>query len=159
MSPNTALNLDAMQSAVCRGVVEGNKELVAAFIGERKGRHDLRDVVQANSDKVYQLDAEVKLLKGFMVTLVGNGDGSTGMVPRLEKDMKSMGEDISSLTSDVREVTTALKAMAEDVRSLVEAKEKSQGFMAGFSGAKIALAVISTIVTILAFLIGRGFKL
>lgn len=157
--PTTTLNIDAFQAAVSRAVVEGNRELIAAIVGERTARHDLREKVQGVADKNYELDSEIRLLKGFMVTLVGNGDGSSGMVPRLEKDMKSMGEDIANLASDVRNVTSTVNAMAENVRTLLEKQEKSTGFMAGFTGAKVALSVLAALASILAFLIGRGFKI
>lgn len=157
--PSPTIKLDALQTAVCRGVVEGNKELVAAFLDERIKRHDLRDDLQTVVNKTSELDGEVKLIKGVIVTLVGNGDGSSGMVPRLEKDMKAMGEDIANLASDVRDVTTTVNVMAENIKTLLEKQEKSTGFMAGFNGAKIAVTILGTIVAILTFLLARGFHL
>jgi hypothetical protein len=140
-------------------VVEGNKELAAAFLAERNDRHDIRNIVQANVSKVYELDGEVKLLKGVMVTLVGDGTGSSGMVPRLERDLKTVGEDVANLASDVREVNGKVDALTDGMRKLVQNSEKSQGFMSGFTGAKVALGIIASIVAILAFLLGRGFHL
>lgn len=152
MPQSAVLNLDALQAAVCKGVVEGNRGLVTAITEVRDKNHDLRGVVQANADKVYALDREVGLLKGFIYTLMGSGDGSTGSVPRLEREVSEMGEKLTALTVTVN-------SMAANITTLVEAKEKSTGFMAGFSGAKVALGILATVVAIMAFLLGRGFHL
>lgn len=157
MAAATGLKLDSLTTAICRGVVEGNRELVAVLLEERNKRHDLREKMQGVADKTYELDSEVKLIKGVIVTLVGNGDGSSGMVPRLERDMKAMGEDISSLASDVKVVTTTVNSMADDLKKLVEQQDKSQGFMASWSGAKTALTILGALVGILTFLLARGF--
>lgn len=157
--PAPTFKIDALQAAVCRGVVEGNRELVAAFLDERNKRHDLRNDVQNVTDKTHGLDSEIKLIKGVIVTLVGNGDGSSGMVPRLERDLKVVGEDVANLAGDVRAVTATVNGMAGDIKTLLENKEKSQGFMAGWNGAKTAITILGTIVVILGFLVARGFHL
>jgi hypothetical protein len=140
-------------------VVEGNRELIRAILADRDVKHALREKVQDVADKSFELDGEVKLIKGVLVTLVGNGDGSSGMVPRLERDLKSMGEDMSNLSSDVRALTLTMTTMAEDVRKLATQGEQSSGFIAGWTGAKTVLTIIGALITILAFLIGRGFHL
>ena len=155
MTPN--IKIDSLETAVCRGVVEGNKELIKAILEDRNSKHDLRDKVQDVADKTFELDGEVKLIKGVLITLVGNGDGSSGMVPRLERDLKSMGEDMSNLSSDVRALTLTMKSMAEDVHKLATQGEQSRGFMAGWSGAKVALGILATLFSILAFFLVRGF--
>lgn len=150
--PSPTVNLEALQTAVCKGVEEGNRTLVVAITETRDKQHDLRGVVQANADKVYALDREVGLLKGFIYTLMGSGDGSTGSVPRLEREVSEMGVKLTALTVTVN-------SMAANITTLVEAKEKSSGFMAGWSGAKAALLILSAIVAILGFLLARGFHL
>lgn len=150
--PAASISLEALQVAVCSSVKEGNRELVAAITETRDKQHDLRGVVQANADKVYALDREVGLLKGFIYTLMGSGDGSTGSVPRLEREVNEMGQKLSALTVTVN-------SMAANITTLVEAKEKSSGFIAGWSGAKTAITILGTIVAILTFMLARGFHL
>lgn len=150
--PAATLNIDSLQAAVCKGVVEGNRELVAAITETRDKQHDLRGVAQANVDKVYALDREVGLLKGFIYTLMGSGDGSTGSVPRLERDVTAMGEKLTALTVTVN-------SMAANINTLVSKQEANDQFRWGWKGVAAAVGIISAFIGIVAFLVGRGFHL
>ena len=168
MAATAGLKLDSLTTAICRGVVEGNRELVAVLGEDRNKRHDLRGVVDGQGNKLHELDSEIKLLKGFIFTLMGNGDGSTGMVPRLERDVREMGESISTLATNVATVTVTVQNVADDVKAVLAEQKKlaaeqdtSKNFMAGWSGAKVALSIVISVMTavigILTFLLARGF--
>ena len=136
-------------AAVCRGVAEGNKDLIAALNGTSSKRHELRDMVQTVVDKNYALDTEVKLLKGWMVTLVGDGSGSSGMVPRMEKDINEMKESVSRLSSDVR-------TMGADLRRLADNTDKNNEFRWGWKGVATAIGIITALIGVLVFFLGKG---
>lgn len=144
-----ALDLNALSAAICKGVVEGNVALVSELSKQAEKRHDLRDAVQANADKVWEIDGELKLLKGVMVTLVGSGDGSSGMVPRLEKDLKSLGDDMSSVKSDMREVQGHVSGIRDDVKTILESQSTQRSFVDGWKGVAVALGIVGTCFTII----------
>jgi hypothetical protein len=147
VAPNT-IDLPGLSTAICKGIVEGNSAMAAALIAEANRRHALRDMVQTNTDKVWEIDGELKLLKGVMVTLVGSGDGSTGMVPRLERDMRSLGEDVAGIKTDMREVQGDVAGIRQDITKILNSQAGQQGWMDGWKGVGVALGIIGTCVTV-----------
>jgi hypothetical protein len=157
MAPSS-LDMNALSSAVCKGLIEGNAPLVAAIVSGRNANHDVREHLQINTDKIYSLDTEVKLLKGVILSLNGTGDGSTGSVPRLESGMSALRADVSGLRSDV----TSMKA-AVDKLTAGQAEQKS--WTDGWKGIGVAVALIGTcftviggIITALVWLFQHGVK-
>lgn len=163
MAPNFDLN--ALSTAICKGVVEGNAALVANLVAQDAQRHNLRTAVQQNADKVWEIDGELKLVKGVMVSLVGNGDGSSGMVPRLERDLKQMGGDVVLLGAEVRDMRADVSNIGSDIRAIRSSQTEAKSWMDGWRGVGIAVGIIGTcasvvggIVTALIWLFTHGVK-
>jgi hypothetical protein len=161
-----ALDLNALSMAICKGVVEGNAPLVTMLSTQGEKRHDLRNSVQENTDKVYALDSEVKLLKGVIVSLVGDGTGSSGMVPRLERDLHTLGSDMSAVKTEMREVRADVSGIRDDIKAIRSAQSEQRSWIDGASGAGAVgkfligacIAVIGGVITVLVWLFGHGIK-
>lgn len=158
--PIDRIDLKGLTAAVCAGVVEGNKPLVAALIDVRDKKHDLRERVQDNADKAWEIDGELKLVKGVMVTLVGNGDGSTGMVPRLERDMGSMGNQISEVRNDmaalkaqVQNLSGTLGQINENIKALSAGQAQQKSWTDGWKGVGVAIGIISACLSVVAVMV------
>jgi hypothetical protein len=152
MAPTIATN--ALSAAICKGVTEGNASLVQAILGQSDKRHDLRNAVQQNADKVWEVDGELKLLKGIMVTLVGSGDGSTGMVPRLEVDMKKLGGDMASLKVEISEVRSDVGVINRNIESIMNAQSIQKSWTDGWKGVGVAIGSIAACITVIGGVIG-----
>jgi outer membrane murein-binding lipoprotein Lpp len=148
-----ALDLKALSAAICDGVTKGNESLIAALVTVSGNSHALRNQVQANVDKVWEIDGELKLLKGVTVMLVGSGDGSTGMVPRMEKELGEVKSDVSDLKSDVREVRGDVSTIMGDIKAIRESQATQKSFMDGWKGVAVALGIVGACMTIIGTLI------
>lgn len=147
MAPSFDLN--ALSTAICKGVVEGNAALVANLVAQDAQRHNLHDAVQQNADKVWEIDGELKLLKGVIVSLVGSGDGSSGMVPRLEKDLKQMSGDVVLLGAEVRDMRADVNNIGNDIRAIRSSQTEAKSWMDGWRGVGIAVGIIGTCTTVI----------
>jgi hypothetical protein len=158
------INYEDLRTAICKGVAEGNAPLVAGLVATAEKRHDFRDAMQTNVDKVYQLDGEIKLLKGMMVSLMGTGDGSGGVVPRLERDMSKLGTDMASITAEMKEVRSDVSSMKDDVKAIRDAQTKQENWSSEVKGGTatgkwligMAITVISGVISAMAYLFSHG---
>lgn len=155
----TTFDLNALSMAICRGVTEGNAPLVQAIVQRADKNHDLRNAVELNAAKVYEHDTEIKLLKGSILSLIGNGDGSTGSVPRLESSMSALRTDVSGLRGDVASMKASL-----DKLTVGQAEQKS--WTDGWKGVGVAIGIITAcftviggVVTALVWLFTHGVKI
>jgi hypothetical protein len=153
MATSTTVNLEKLTSslatAVCKGVVEGNAQLIAVLAGEAKLRHDLRNTVDENAHKLWEHDGELKMLKGVIVSLTGNGDGSTGLVPRMEKDLRGVSEDVSTLKGDVRGLKQDVSTIMGDIKAIRHGQSVQKSFMDGWKGVAVALGIVATCITVI----------
>jgi outer membrane murein-binding lipoprotein Lpp len=155
----TGLDLNTLSAAICKGVVEGNAGLVTSLASYGTQNHTLRDKVQQNADKVWEIDGELKLLKGVIVSLVGSGDGSSGMVPRLERDLKQVGDKVVTLSSEVQELRTDVSNIGSDIRAIRESQGESKTFMDGWRGVGIAVGIMGMCATVIAGVVTALFWL
>jgi hypothetical protein len=162
VNPSTA----ALSMAISKGVTEGLSPLLSAIAGNSSKSHDLRNLVQVNTDKMYSLDGEVKLLKGFVVSLMGTGDGSSGSVPSLQKDVRLMGEDMSTLKSDVRDLRGDIRTIGEDLKAIRQAQANQDALTNKASGGLVAgrwligtfVTLILMIISTVVYLFSHGVK-
>ncbi len=145
MAPST-LDLNALSASICRGIVEGNGPLVSAIIAASDKGQEIKAAVAQNSAKNWELDGEVKLIKGVIVALQGNGDGSTGMVPGMQRDMKAIGDQVARLTS-------AVDGMALQVSKLMKGHAEQKSWTDGWKGVGIAIGIMSACLTMVGTLI------
>lgn len=141
------IDIKAIQTAICGGVVEGNKPLIEALLRDATKRHDVRNSFQAQTDKIYEIDGELKLVKGMLNTLMGSGDGNGGIVNRIDRDMGTLTEDVSALKSQVSEINRKMD-------KVIAGNEKSSSFMDGWKGVAMALGIIATCITAIGGMIG-----
>jgi len=160
------LDLNALTVAVSKGIIDGTANVVAGFATAAEKRHAMQNDLQDSTHKVYELDGEIKLLKGMMISLMGNGDGSSGVVPRLEKDMSTLGTDMASVKAEMREVRSDISSMKDDVKAIRDAQIKQENWSAGVKGGTsvgrwligMAVTVISGIISIVVYLFAHGLK-
>jgi hypothetical protein len=138
----------ALTEAICEGIVRGNAGVVSAFSTERERRHALADDVQTNMNKVYELDKEMVLVKGMLVALIGkDADGTTGLVPRMDSDMRELKTDVTVIKGQVREISDNQEAMAVNIRSILATQGQQSSWMDGWKGVGVAIAVGSCAIT------------
>jgi len=158
------LDLKALSAAICEGVARGNETLIASLVIESNKRHDLRNIVQTNVDKIWEVDGELKLLKGVTVMLVGSGDGSTGMVPRMEQEMAELKDSVSSVKSDMREIVGSVSTMKDDVKAIrdsqasqaIKEAQVTGGVAVGRWIIGVCIAIIGFLATALIWLFSHG---
>jgi hypothetical protein len=92
---------------------------------------------------------ELKLLKGVIVSLVGSGDGSSGMVPRLEKDLKQMSGGVVLLGAEVRDMRADVNNIGNDIRAIRSSQTEAKSWMDGWRGVGIAVGIIGTCATVI----------
>lgn len=141
MSPAT-IDFAALQRSITQGVIDGNKPIIDALLADGGKRHDLRQALQQNTDKVWEMDGELKLIKGWLITLMGNGDGNGGMVNRIDRDMTTLSDDVAGLKAQVAEVNKKLD-------SILPALSAQKSFTDGWKGVSIALGIIATCLSII----------
>lgn len=153
MSPPASVDYEKLAASLCRGIADGNRELVTAIVTAGDKRHELRDTVQQTVDKNWEIDGELKLLKGVMVTLVGDGSGASGLVNRLEKEVHGIGTRVTTLTTEVSGLRGDMERVAESIDILSKAQSKNRSFMDGWKGVGIFLGIVGTCLTIMGSLI------
>jgi hypothetical protein len=146
MSPSATVDLAALGQAITRSIVDGNEALVRSLMDRSDRNHDLRGVVQANTDKVYALDAEVKLLKGVIVALNGSGDGSSGSVPRLEAGVTGLRSDVAALSGEVGAMRGEMRSMGLEVKALSAAQTQQKSWTDGWKGVGVAITIMGACV-------------
>jgi len=147
------VNLIELGTTISKGIQLGNEELLKVITIQSEKRHDLIQTVQSVVEKVYNLDAEVKLSKGMLVSLIGMGDGSTGSVPRIESDMRSLKNDMATTKSEMTEVKSEMTKMGADVKALLNIKAEFKG------GAVVSKWVVTTCITIILSMIAIAAKI
>jgi hypothetical protein len=155
----TGIDINALSAAICKGVAEGNALLIANLAAGNDPNHSLRNKVQANIDKTWELDGEIKILKGGFVSLIGAGDGTSGMVPRLEKDLKQVGEKVIFLSSEMQELRTDVSNIGSDIKSIRVSQGESKTWMDGWRGVGIALGIMGTCATVIGGIVTALFWL
>ena len=144
----SVVNLDKLESAISKGIIAGTAGVVTSFATESSKRHDLRNTVDQTMQKVYDLDREVVLLKGMMTSLIGKGDGETGMVPRLERDMSSLGKEMTEVKTEVQELRADVASVKEDVQAIRAAQANQTSFTDGWRGVGVFLGIMATVISI-----------
>jgi hypothetical protein len=160
------IDLNALQTSISRGIIEGTAGVVSSIADSAKKRHDLREIVDSQMNKVWELDGDVKLLKGMMSRLIGTGDESSGMVPRLERDMSALGKNVAALTTTVQDVQSDVTDMKGNIKTILDAQTKQNSFQAGIlGGAAVGKWLVGTCITViigvitgLIWLFGHGIK-
>ena len=146
MSP-TQKELASLSKAIADGVSAGNDALLQSLTAQADKRHELRDKVQTTVDKVWEIDGELKLLKGIMVSLVGSGDGSTGMVPRLETDLKTLGGDVAEMKSEMNQLGSDVRGIRQDIATIMTAQSTQKSWTDGWKGVGVAVSIIAAALT------------
>lgn len=150
MSPSQAVvDLNRLQESISSGIISGTAGVVAGFAAEASKRHDMRGVVDQTQQKVYELDREVVLLKGMMTALIGKGDGETGMVPRVERDMSGLKTVVTTLQGQIRELDDKVEGMAANIQTIMDKQGTQTSFMAGWKGVYIAVGLAATCCTVI----------
>jgi hypothetical protein len=130
---NPAVKLNDLTNALSEAISKGNISLVNALEDNADRSVTLHSSVQENSKKVGELDTEVKLVKGVIVSLVGSGDGSSGLIPRMEKDMTGVVRDVSGIKSDIQgikeDISQMLNNNKEDRLALIVAMKEDRAAM------------------------------
>jgi hypothetical protein len=166
MAPTQPIDLHALTSAISKGIVEGTTGVVSGLAESAKKRHDFREIVDQNVHKVWELDGEVKLLKGMMTSLIGTGDGSSGMVPRLERDMSALGKDMASVKATVQEMQADISGINRNIETILAAQQEQQNFVSEVKGGSLvgkfligmSVTVIMGVVSGLLWLMTHGVK-
>lgn len=152
-------NQKVFTDAVAKGIVEGTLPLLKELSSHADKRHDLRNAMDTCANKVHELDSEVRGLKGVIFSLVGQGDGSTGLVPRVESEMKELKEDVATLKSDVGSIMEDIKAIRASQSKQDDLQTKSNSFMDNWKGVGIAIGIMGTCVTIASGVVAALFWL
>lgn len=147
------MDYDRLVASISRGVADGNAALISQLVNRSDANHDLRGIVQVNIDKTYALDAEVKLLKGMIFSLLGNGDGSTGMVPGIQRNVTDMGGEVAGLKADIGQVKRDISGLDAKIDKMLIAQSEQKSWTDGWKGVAVALGILGTCITIMGTLI------
>lgn len=139
----------AMATTMATAMGTALAPLVEALRQDQSYRHKLRNDIQGCVDKNAELDTEVRLLKGVQVQLMGDGSGTSGMLPALQREGTKTQNDVSELRSDMRLVKDTLERMERSMGQLQAGQVKSKTFMDGWRGLGVAIGIIGTCVTII----------
>lgn len=129
-----ATSMKTLSTAICLGVSEGNKPLLAALLDSSNKRHEIRGDVDSHGNKIAELDGEIKLLKSTLVSLIGGGDGSTGSVPALQREVKALGENVIGLSGQVSNVQSDMTAMNTKIDTVISRQSANAEESARFQG-------------------------
>ena len=144
------IDLKALADSISDGIIRGNASVISSFTNESDRRHSLANAVQQNADKVYQLDKEMVLVKGMLVALIGkDADGTTGLVPRMDSDMRELKTDVVIIKGEMKEMKDDMSAMASNIRVILDAQGRTNSWMDGWRGVGAAIALGATCVTLI----------
>ena len=133
------LDLNSLSKSLSDGITAGTAQVVSSFAASAE-----------SSRKVTELDKEVGLVKGYLTSLIGaTADGSTGMVPRLERDMQELKTDMTTVKSEVRELKVTVDEMGKNIKTIMEAQADQASWMAGWRGVGVAIGIAATCITII----------
>lgn len=150
---NSDVDYAALRDAICKAIVEGNKPLIDSLGYTGDKRHELRNVIESLQHKVYEHDGELRLVKGGLITLMGTGDGSTGLVNRLDSEVTSIGSDVAELKGGMKLLNAGMDTLSAEVRQLALTTAKSTSFMDGWKGVGIAITIMAAMISIVAFVL------
>ena len=137
----SSIDLKALAESISDGIIRGNAGVVTGFTTEAERRHRLAEAMQVTTDKVHQLDNEMVLVKGMLVALIGkDADGSSGLVPRMDSDMKSLKTDVVSIKGDMANIKDDVSLIVADLKVIKAAQANQTSWTDGWRG--VAFAVI-----------------
>lgn len=149
MAPTT-IDLKALSDSICDGIVKGTAGVISEFSRGADSRHKLANDVQVSMNKVYELDKEMVLVKGMLVALIGkDADGSSGLVPRMDSDMKELKTDVTTIKGEMREMKEDFGAMAANIKTILAAQSKQTSWTDGWRGVGFAVVFGATCVTVI----------
>jgi hypothetical protein len=148
MAPSQ-IDLKALSESIADGIIRGNSGVVTGFTTESDRRHRLADAIQSNTDKVYQLDKEMVLVKGMLVALIGkDADGSSGLVPRMDSDMKELKTDVVIIKGEMREMKDDVASMAANIKVIMDSQGKTNSWLDGWRGVGFAIGFAATVIAV-----------
>lgn len=143
------LDVNVLATAMATAMAASLTPVVAAILQERDSRHGLRNEIQRVLDKASELDTEVRLLKGVQVQLMGDGSGSSGMLPSLQRESVKTQNDISELKSDMKLVKDSQERMEASIANLTTGQSQARTFMDGGRGIVFFFGVMATLCTVI----------
>jgi hypothetical protein len=88
------------------------------------------------------------------MSLTGQGDGSTGAVPNMQREIRAMSGDMDALKAQVGMVQNDVAAMSRKLDQVLGQNVTQKAWTDGWKGVGVAIGIMGTCLTVIGSLIG-----